>query len=107
MSNGVPMSWRDYVGSRNPELQQSMVAYIDNVMGSDAYSDEMRELIIFAASTAIRYRTSMKTHAIRALDAGASLDKIFQAGVLASVSAGFTCLIEVSAVLQEIESERA
>jgi alkylhydroperoxidase/carboxymuconolactone decarboxylase family protein YurZ len=105
VNDEMKMSWREYVGSRNPELQQSMVDYIDNVMTSELFADDMRELLIFAASTAIRYQSSMKTHAIRAMDAGASLDQVFQAGVLASLSAGFTCLIDVSAVLQEIQAE--
>ncbi len=105
MSNEEQMTWREYVGSRNPELQQSMVRYIDEVMKSDLLADDVRELLIFAASTAVHYRSSMKTHAIRAMAAGASVDQVFQAGVLASLSAGFTCLIDVSDVLQEIAAE--
>lgn len=94
--------WRDLVAEYDQDAHDKMVEYIGHIVGDDSIPAVFRELILFSASTCIRFKPSMKTHAQRALDQGATDRQLFQAAALASLTGGFTCMIEAMHILQEL-----
>lgn len=95
-------SWRELVADRDADAHDKMVDYIGHVVSLPHLQPRERELILFASSLAVRYRSSAVTHATRARQEGASDDQLFQAAALAALSSGFTSLIEGVEVLEEL-----
>lgn len=103
MSNDEGSSgWRDLVARHDRQAHDKMVAYIGQVVGDDSLPPKYRELVLFATSTAIRFRPSMLSHGGRAVEEGASREELFQTIALASLTGGFTCMIEGMQVLSEL-----
>lgn len=94
--------WRDLVERYDPTAHGHMTAYIGHVIESSPLAPKHRELMLFATSATVRYRSSMLTHGRRALEAGASIEELFSAVAMAALSGGFTCMIEGVGVLEEL-----
>lgn len=97
-------TWQDLVARHDETAHGKMVDYIAHITAAPDIPPLYRELLLFAGAAAIRYRISMRTHADRALAAGATSDQLFQAGALVALSTGFTTMIEVVQVLQDLDT---
>lgn len=102
--NGSQNDWRSQVAKHDPVAHQKMIDYLGHITGGDAIPQPYRELMLFASSTATRFRPSMETHGHRAIEQGATTDQLFQAAALASLSGGFTCLILAMEVMDQLKA---
>jgi alkylhydroperoxidase/carboxymuconolactone decarboxylase family protein YurZ len=95
-------TWRDLVGDYDPVAQEKMLAYIGHITAEEPIEQPYRELMLFATSSAIRFRSSMETHGRRALEEGATREQLFQAAALAALSSGFPTLILAMEVVEDL-----
>lgn len=94
-------NWRSLIGAVDGPAEELLTQYITHLMQPDVIPAKYRELIIFAASTALKYRSSMQSHAKSALAEGATTEELTRTVLLCGLSAGFTSVIEGMSVLNE------
>lgn len=91
-----------------PEAGQAYERYGEAVAASGPLDEKTRCLLKMAMSFAAHLEGGAKSHAHKALQAGATREELRHAAVLAAPTLGFphmmACLSWVDAVLEEVES---
>ena len=88
-------NWRAIVKSIDPELEKRISGYTGYALGTESeIPRKFTELILTAVSAALRYGSSIRTHGTEAMHYGATDKEVIEALSLASLSAGFTALID-------------
>ncbi len=88
-------NWREKIKGVDPELEARITAYTSYVLARESkIPRKYKELILMACSAAIRYGSSTRTHGSEAMYYGATDEEVIEALSLASLSGGFTALID-------------
>ena len=88
-------NWLDVVGDINPGAKQRIGDYAEFILKRDTkIARKNKELILMACSAALRYGSSIRTHGKEAMYYGATPEEVVETLCLASMSAGFTALID-------------
>lgn len=96
-------NWRDIVEEIDPNAHEKLNSYINHVLLEKSdIPRKYKELILIATSAAIRYESSIESHAKNAIEFGATKKEIFEALALASLTSGFTSLISGGKIIEKL-----
>jgi alkylhydroperoxidase/carboxymuconolactone decarboxylase family protein YurZ len=88
-------NWLEIVKSVDPGAQSRIGEFVEYVLRRESnIPRKYKELILMACSAALRYGSSIRTHGKEAMYYGASENEVVEALCLASLSSGFTALID-------------
>lgn len=95
MSYERKYSWREVIKRIDPEAERRIGEYVSHTLLRDSeIPRQYKELILMACSAALRYGGSARVHGKEAMRFGASEEQVIEALSLASLTSGFTALIE-------------
>lgn len=87
--------WRGVIGEIDPKAAEIITDYVVHSVARDSdIPRKYKELILMACSAVIRYGSSVRTHGAEAMYQGATDREVIEALSLASLTGGFTALIE-------------
>ena len=88
-------NWRKVIGEIDPQAEKIITSYVQHcVIKEGKIPRKYKELILMACSAVIRYGSSVRTHGIQAKKSGITNEELIEALSLASLTGGFTALIE-------------
>lgn len=87
--------WLDIIKSIDSGAQSKISETIEYIYKRDSkIPRKYKELILMACSAALRYGSSIRNHGKEAMNYGATEEEVVEALCLASLSSGFTAIIE-------------